>query len=187
MRCCLTELTLCMYRDPVWRISRKPLWLALFGKRKKKASLDGVWMICCNWAETVSLNFCGKWRQLKAEAEHHMQYQSHHTQVFWKQSEVQYLSFELNYSGGKDELEADFDWTHWPAHSTCHVPWWWSLFFPFPLEFPEETPIQVRMTLKWRLCTQGSLTWEDRTKAQPSEVQGSVVTKTKTEERYFFL
>ena len=38
-----------------------------------------------------------------------MQYQSHHTQVFWKQSEVQYLSFELNYSGGKDELEADFD------------------------------------------------------------------------------
>lgn len=121
-----------MYRDPVWRISRKPLWLPMFSKRKKRSSLDGIWMICCNWGETVGMNFCGKYRDnLKTEVEHHVQYQSRHTQVFWKQSEVQYLSFKLNYSGGKDELEADFDWIHLPTHGICHVPWWWRLLFPF--------------------------------------------------------
>lgn len=67
-------------------------------------------MISCNRGETVGTNFCGKYRDnLKAEVEQHVQYQSHHTQVFWEQSEVPYSSFKLNYSGGKEELEADFD------------------------------------------------------------------------------
>lgn len=60
-------------------------------------------------------------------------------------------------------------------------------FFPFPLEFAEETPIWVRMTPKWRPYTQGSLTWEETTKAQTSEAQGSAITKTKIEERFLFL
>lgn len=65
-------------------------------------------------------------------------------------------------------------------------------FFTLPLGFPEETPIQVRVTPKWGQYAQGllshnSLTWEETTKAKVSEVWESVITKTKIEERFIFL
>lgn len=43
----------------------------------------------------------------KAEEEYYLQQQLSQTS-FWKQREVQYLPFKLNYSRGMDELEADF-------------------------------------------------------------------------------
>lgn len=100
----------------------------VFRKRKKKSSLPHVWIITRNWGETVSMTFYRKCRHnLKAEEEYHVQSQSHHAQVFQKQNEVQYLSFKLNYSGGKDELEADFDWIYLPTYGT----WLMKTFFPF--------------------------------------------------------